>query len=482
MSRLQFHRPVFNVCLFLVLCVSPLVIAAENFKDWIRSPEAYYATPEERQAWARIGTAQDAEKFKQAYWMKRGEAFQRDVQRRIEFAESKFSLGDLRGSKSARGRVWMILGAPSKENVFRTTHSPSQQIGALQTHIAENAKVRTEWIYRSDRLPKELGVPELKVIFVTDLSRGFEGIDNPAAVEPYLKRAAAHYSNLGQLPSFGASAPAVAPEPAIPSGDPLWNSESDPNGAGFTSGVFHGIDQKPYLAFQFYLPGDLDRFKTLNDAVFVGLVKDSSGKEVVAVREKISLEESGRLGDRSLEKSIVLEPGKYTGVLALFNPETGLPLTRKRLEFELAPPSTSLQLSQPVMTADIVPITGDSRAFDPFVFSGTKYVPKGSLRFRVNEKVGYFVVINKPVADPDPSVTLRMTVYKDGQPFARTSPAPAVLVQVGPASYLNANAFDAGAFPPGKYKMILQYRDAKDDSESGKRGLAATTEFEVTQN
>lgn len=51
-------------------------------------------------------------------------------------------------------------------------------------------------------------------------------------------------------------------------------------------------------------------------------------------------------------------------------------------------------------------------------------------------------------------MTLRMTVFKDGQPFARTSPDPAVLVQVGPASYLNANTFEAGTFPPGKYKMI----------------------------
>jgi len=482
MSRPQFYRRIFGVCLFLLLCVNPLARAAENFKDWIRSPEAYYATPEERQEWARIGTAQDAEKFKQAYWTKRGDAFHRDVQRRIEFAESKFSLGKLRGSKSARGRVWMILGAPSKENVMRTTLSGSQQIGVLQTHIDENAKVRTEWIYRSDRLPKELGVPELKVVFITDMSRGFEGIDNPAAVEPYLKRAAAHYSNLGHLPSFGASAPASVPEPALPPGDLLWNSDSDPNGAGFTSGVFHGIDQKPYLAFQFYLPGDLDRFKTLNEAVFVGLVKDSGGKEVVAVRERIQFKGTGHAGDRYLEKSIVLEPGKYTGVLALFNPETGLPLTRKRVEFELAPPEANLQLSSPVMTADIVLMPDEVRAYDPFVFSGTKYVPKGNQRFRADEKVGYFVVLSKPIANPDTSVTLRMTVYKDGQPFARTSPDPAVLVQVGPESYLNANAFDAGTFPPGKYKLILQYRDMKDDSETGKRGLAATTEFEVTQN
>lgn len=481
MSSPQSCSRILAVCVIVLTGLNSLG-AADNFRDWIRSPEAYFATPEERQAWAKIGTAQDAEKFKQAYWVTRGDAFQRDVQRRIEFAESKFSIGKLRGSKSARGRVWMILGAPSKENMFRTTHSPTQQLGVLQTHIDENAKVRTEWIYRSDRLPAELGVPELKVIFITDLSRAYEGIDNPATVEPYLKRAAAHYSNLGQLPTFGASAHSTSPEAAVLSGDPLWNSESDPNGAGFTSAMFHGLDQKPYLAFQFYLPGDLDRFKTLNDAVFVGLVRDSKGSEVVSVREKIQLKETGRAGDRYLEKSIVLEPGKYTGVLALFNPETGLPLTRKRVEFELAPPDSGLQLSLPVMTAEIVPMPDDARAYDPFVFSGTKYVPKGNQRFRANEKVGYFVLINKPIAEPDPSVTLRMTVYKDGQPFARTSPDPAVLVQVGPASYLNANAFDAGTFPPGKYKMILQYRDAKDKSESGRRGLAATAEFEVTRN
>ena len=55
-----------------------------KYKDWPKSPEAYFLTPEERQEWAKVASDTDAEQFIAAYWAKRGgERFKAEVARRI---------------------------------------------------------------------------------------------------------------------------------------------------------------------------------------------------------------------------------------------------------------------------------------------------------------------------------------------------------------------------------------------------------------
>ena len=60
-----------------------------KYKDWAKSPEAYFLTPPEREEWAKIKSDEDAEKFIQLYWAKRegGPASKQEVMRRIDAAD-----------------------------------------------------------------------------------------------------------------------------------------------------------------------------------------------------------------------------------------------------------------------------------------------------------------------------------------------------------------------------------------------------------
>src|SRR5262252_7330484 len=86
-----------------------------KYKDWAKTPEAYYLTPAERQAWSKVASDVDAEKFIADYWAKRGgEPFKQDVARRIAAADQQFKLRGQKGSESARGRVFLTLGNPTR--------------------------------------------------------------------------------------------------------------------------------------------------------------------------------------------------------------------------------------------------------------------------------------------------------------------------------------------------------------------------------
>ena len=53
--------------LFVVTLCIPAAWAARDFRDWISSPEAYYATAEEREVWKKVATKEQADAFVAEY-------------------------------------------------------------------------------------------------------------------------------------------------------------------------------------------------------------------------------------------------------------------------------------------------------------------------------------------------------------------------------------------------------------------------------
>src|SRR5262249_32326887 len=72
-----------------------------KYKDWAKTPEAYYLTPAERQAGSKVASDANAEKLIADYWATLGgEAVQQDVARR---RISSSSSGDRRGPNRRAG-------------------------------------------------------------------------------------------------------------------------------------------------------------------------------------------------------------------------------------------------------------------------------------------------------------------------------------------------------------------------------------------
>jgi GWxTD domain-containing protein len=469
--------------LALLLIVTLPAFAADPLLNWIQSPEAYFATNDELDQWKRqVVAPADAQRFIDQYWRTRGEGFRKEVHSRIEFADSKFGLAKVPGSQTAMGRVWMILGSPNEQQVNRGTSGSAMDNSPLTGRMQDNsvergAKVTYRWTYKKDRLPPELGRPELVIEFNTDVSRGSQFIENPGQVEPFLRRAAA-------LLSSRASATTKAPVSASPAAaagpDPLWSATPAANSTILTGESFVSPTDRPFYAVSFFVPKEATTFTEWKSLLLVSLIRDASGVQVMGDRRQVDLKPYDGAGNRYVDQSYELAPGKYDAALALYSPEGTTMLANWRQQFEVLP------AAQPRATAlfvtSRVDVLENQTAFDPFTFVATKYAIRGDRRFLASDKISFVTIVQSPTGDT-PRLLQKMTITKDGKQFFKSPPEDAALTQTGPKSYLVGITFDPSTFKPGHYAVELQLRDmnAAEGSDLRGKGHVVNAEFDVVQ-
>jgi GWxTD domain-containing protein len=468
----------------------PLFAAASSQpptpRDWINSPEAYFLTAEERSQWELSAHSDEkAKAFVEEYWRKHGPAFKREVMGRIEFADANFSYAGTPGSRTPRGRVWMILGSPTSQRGFRGGVAGTPDTVQLQNNsIEQKGRTTIIWTYRAERLPKELNLPSLTVSFIDDMQHAREDIDNVGQVEPQLKRAVELFAAKQAAPTQSAelSIPKPPGTAAIPAEDPLWKVQENLGGTFVTAEPFISPKEETFYAVSFFVPKGDAAFTNLKSVLFVGLVKNADGAAIANLREQADLQAyGGDAGDRYVDRSLEMPPGKYEGVFALFTPEGTTMLASRRVQFNVPEKSTP-RTSAVLLTSQINELEKQG-SLDPFTFVATKYAVKGNRRFRPSEKIGFFTVVANPAGDPQPSMTMKMIVSKDGKVVDRTPPEPAPLTQTGPHTWLIGTQFDANTFKPGHYSIEVQLRDMKADkaSEAYAKGYVSTAEFDVEQ-
>ena len=471
--------------LFLLFIATTSLFAADDVMKWNKSPEAYYLTPAERAEWAKVASPDDARKFIDEFRRKRGEQFLKDVRTRIDVADKEFRLDTIPGSQTARGRVWMILGSPSRVTTNRQSAERSMDpTGTFpMSAIEKQGLIVSDWVYDADRLAKELGRTSLTVRFQTDSSRRYEAVENQGIVEPYLTRVAEFVSNKYMADVQAQTAQrSTLPTPgavATTGPDPLWNANTSLNGAIFSADAFLSPTEEPFYAYSFYVPRSVSAFNEWKSALVVTLVRDASGQQIVGKREQVDLSAYDDAGNRYVDRSVALAPGKYEGLFALYSPDGATLLSSHRATFEVSakdvPRATALMLTSRIDTLQ------SQQPLDPFTFVATKYPVRGDRQFRPTDKLAFFTVISNPTGSPNPKLMQKMIFTRDGQDFARTPLEPAQVTQTGPHTFLVGNAFDPETFPAGHYSLEVQVRDmnAPDGSELRTKGYVLKSEFDV---
>jgi len=138
----------FVLLIVLVLVSLTPAFAADPLLSWIKSPEAYFATSDELAKWKKeVATAQDAQKFIDEYFRVRGAQFKKDLNTRIEFADSKFSVAKVPGSRTAMGRAFILLGPPNEQ---KTNHTGAT--GAAMENSPLNNRMQDNSIERGARV------------------------------------------------------------------------------------------------------------------------------------------------------------------------------------------------------------------------------------------------------------------------------------------------------------------------------------------
>ena len=109
----------------VLLLAIPLTAAAaglsEKYRAWDKSPDAYFLTSDERAAWKKVKTDEDAAKFVADYFERRDPELPKVLLERIAVADKYFSSGKTKGSETLRGKVIIIFGPPSKLEMSHPT-------------------------------------------------------------------------------------------------------------------------------------------------------------------------------------------------------------------------------------------------------------------------------------------------------------------------------------------------------------------------
>lgn len=86
---------------------------SKKYRNWEKSPEAYFLTNAERAQWKQVKTDADAQNFILDYKAKRGPDFEKTLADRVAVADKYFSSGETKGSETLRGKVVIVFGPPS---------------------------------------------------------------------------------------------------------------------------------------------------------------------------------------------------------------------------------------------------------------------------------------------------------------------------------------------------------------------------------
>ena len=174
-------------------------------ETWASSPVRYFLTKTEKTDWSRIVDPVERAAFVTDFWQKRDpdrmtpeNEFRDEFERRVQFSDTMFTVGEKKGSDTDRGMVFILLGPPSYAGsailksdddpllAARAAPVPKFATGPGGTTVIEyvprsplNAEVilgtREVWHYRRDRLPKSIQLNELDFEFVTKAGYG-EGV------------------------------------------------------------------------------------------------------------------------------------------------------------------------------------------------------------------------------------------------------------------------------------------------------------------
>lgn len=197
-------------------------------EDWAEGPVRYLMSAEDRRNYARFADPVTRSEYVTAFWKSRdprpetaSNEFRDEFERRVAFADSRFTQSETRGSMTDRGMVFILLGPPTyvgrkpltsgddvNENsaLFRFRRSDvriaSLPAGSRRDQVARVDQVtgpgtrlndaaanwREVWHYRREHLPKEVPYLQVDFDFVTKAGYGENVLQRDTQVLDTLER------------------------------------------------------------------------------------------------------------------------------------------------------------------------------------------------------------------------------------------------------------------------------------------------------
>jgi GWxTD domain-containing protein len=498
---MRIRRELLRISLFallLSLTALPRVFAVE-LETWIDSPEASFLTGDERREWATLQDDAAREQFKARYWIRRdptpGTAvneFRDLVQKRIQIADATFGFEGTPGSKTARGGVFIVFGAPAHTKDERA--SASQLQSGRATLELQGQEVGTTWMYDRERTPKLLDMinrPNLSIEFIVDPARRRDRLQSPGIVNRYrdliAEKSIVNPTLVGYVPGAVAApsddaaradsqaaakptmsmtpqqiadaAPATLPGYEALPGAPLSQgaaaalatSPSARVSGGFGKVVLGAGDDATAVTW-FFLPG-IDESRT--DLQFYGVITGDGGAEVARIAHPVRIgsgfSTAGR-GAVAISK-VKLPAGTYLGKFAIAD---GKGTVIARSDTSLRVPKADEPAVSPLIIASGFPTAGPGVTAD-VMLGRTVIEARADASFRRAESLWYMLEITNPT-DPA-AVSIEHRLRTKGSDVGAALRYKAALTEVKPGRYVTGFEVPLSNLSPGDYTLYVTVND-----------------------
>ena len=506
------------------LFLSAFLLAAASagdprgYKNWDKSPEAYFLTREERKEWGRARTDEEASAFIERYWQRRDPSpgtpaneFQKEVLRRIGAADEQFTMRNQKGAASMRGKLLIMLGPPSHFSQLRPEQRPDPAATVRNPNDLarlpgkERVLVQT-WVYKQDKFGPgwELGHIEIKI--QVDQDGGWDEPVSSALVTDVLEKVAERTLISPDLFTTSAAAPPGSALIASPRGlpaaaraqlDSIVKEKRTQSGSFWADGFRSTSGERLYF-LQFAIPAE----GAPEVARFGAVIRVRGGEEILNLWDDAPLAagSSAKRSSRIYERALALPPGEYEGEFGLFSPDASQVLAAAKQSFSIDPVKPEFDVSPLILTSNVNRLAEAPQGPRPFLFGSDKPFraePKGDRLFSKEESLWYFFTVAHPAAAgapaaeagagaasaaaaPKPRVQLKIDVSRGGRPAFEPFSDMAELIPLADGFYASGSEIPLAGFQPGYYTFSITVRDlnAPRDSASWK-GIERKAEFIV---
>ena len=419
--------------------------------DWGKGPAQYFMTPEEKAAWKTLQTDAEAEAFIELFWARRDPTpatprneFHEDFDARVKVVDDQLSHGRLKGSMIDPGRILIVFGAPSK--AIRKSNTNNGQTNTRQD--MRNAEVGSAmsgvnspdmvWTYDGDLAQKLFSSPHVEMTFHDQYNDGNFRLQLPpadlAGAQQRIVNGYITQPTLTKAPTFqagGAAAPAAKPPAAPVTGvkTPALEAalaeakggKENNHGAAMAYAELVSPAGEGFVPVEVFVPSSAGIAADGVDTIF-GAVEDSSGTRVTTFEEPTKLTASRT--DFFADKTLALQPGKYTAIVGLAKGGQPVLVTSGPIEVSGAS-KESVGTSRMILSDNVYELGVAEPPKSPFAFGKLKVVPKGNLIFKATDELNYFVEINNPGIDTATNMPkLQYKLDLTGGPDKKTISAP----------------------------------------------------------
>lgn len=438
--------------LFLLMLITALVFADE-YDKWIDETVKVLITKEEKDAFKKLKSNEEKDKFMADFWAKRDPSpgtpeneFKKTYEERLSTVNDKMKGGSKKAIDTDMGKAVLLLGNPS------------------DSKTEESDPPKQTWTWTG--LPKEMGIGDPEIKFEGDPDEGGFVFSDPKAANQVLDKARAFLSNLqgvaqAQAP---AQAPKATPAPAQ-TGGPVQTAELK---AALDATA---TDNAP-KDVQLELIGD--SFMTSTGEVFATVAVKSPAAQASKVGVRI-VDASGAMVKETelpftsaeekpgyFQTHLPVEPGEYSLAVAIADAGKAGGIKRP---LSVPDYKSKLSISSIIFMSEFKQLPDGQGKPEPtaYTFGRTKITPSLDHTYKQAGDLQFLYEIYN--AQPDASGEVKVENLEEVVRFEKTGANPKQGRPGPPRGFAIAKkvtvptGYPLGTFQPGEYKMIITITD-----------------------